>query len=75
MFISCCLFLIVKTLVQMPPPSSCWPPELAGKQCESNSNSEDKHIDIPKDNTDEWEINFKALKFQDKVASGTYGDL
>lgn len=59
----------------MPPPSSCWPPELAGKQCESNSNSEDKHIDIPKDNTDEWEINFKVLKFQDKVASGTYGDL
>jgi hypothetical protein len=54
--------------------SSCWPPELAGKQCPKNS-QEGSHVEIPKDNTDEWEINFKALAFQDKVASGTYGDL
>ncbi|KAK3131307.1 hypothetical protein QOZ80_6BG0504780 [Eleusine coracana subsp. coracana] len=60
---------------QMPSTSSCWPPELAGKQCQTNTNSKGKHIDVPKDNTDEWEINFKALKFEDKVASGTYGDL
>ncbi|TVU07561.1 hypothetical protein EJB05_40922, partial [Eragrostis curvula] len=58
---------------QIPSTSSCWPPELEGKQCGTNTN--DNHIDVPKDNSDEWEINFKALKFQDKVASGTYGDL
>ncbi|KAK3134600.1 hypothetical protein QOZ80_6AG0551200 [Eleusine coracana subsp. coracana] len=60
---------------QIPSTSSCWPPELAGKLCQTNTNSKGKHIDVPKDNTDEWEINFKALKFEDKVASGTYGDL
>jgi tRNA A-37 threonylcarbamoyl transferase component Bud32 len=59
---------------QMHSTSSCWPPELAGKQCPKNS-QEGSHVEIPKDNTDEWEINFKALAFQDKVASGTYGDL
>ncbi|KAG2614304.1 serine/threonine-protein kinase STY46-like isoform X4 [Panicum virgatum] len=59
---------------QMHSTSSCWPPELAGKQCPNNS-QEGSHVEIPKDNTDEWEINFKALAFQDKVASGTYGDL
>ena len=64
----------VKTLLQMHSTSSCWPPELAGKQCPNNS-QEGSHVEIPKDNTDEWEINFKALAFQDKVASGTYGDL
>ena len=64
----------VKTLFQMHSTSSCWPPELVGKQCLNNS-QEGSHVDIPKDNTDEWEINFKALAFQDKVASGTYGDL
>ncbi|CAN6206647.1 unnamed protein product, partial [Urochloa humidicola] len=53
--------------------SSCWPPELAGKQCPTDSQG--NHVEIPKDNTDEWEINFKALAFHDKVASGTYGDL
>ncbi|CAL5040804.1 unnamed protein product [Urochloa decumbens] len=58
---------------QMYPTSSCWPPELAGKQCLTDSQGD--HVEIPKDNTDEWEINFKALAFQDKVASGTYGDL
>ncbi|RLN12494.1 serine/threonine-protein kinase STY46 isoform X2 [Panicum miliaceum] len=59
---------------QMHSTSSCWPPELAGKQCPNNS-QEGSHVEIPKDNTDEWEINFKALAFQDKVASETYGDL
>ncbi|CAN6162672.1 unnamed protein product [Urochloa humidicola] len=59
--------------VQMYSTSSCWPPELAGKQCPIDSQV--NHVEIPKDNTDEWEINFKALTFQDKVASGTYGDL
>uniref|UniRef100_A0A0D9WU95 Protein kinase domain-containing protein n=1 Tax=Leersia perrieri TaxID=77586 RepID=A0A0D9WU95_9ORYZ len=58
---------------QMPSKSSCWPPELAGKQCLINSQV--NHVQIPKDNTDEWEINFEALNIQEKVASGTYGDL
>ncbi|BAF20531.1 serine/threonine-protein kinase STY46 [Oryza sativa Japonica Group] len=58
---------------QMPSKSSCWPPELAGKQ--SLINSQVNHVQIPKDNTDEWEINFDVLDIQEKVASGTYGDL
>ncbi|XP_062234050.1 serine/threonine-protein kinase STY8-like isoform X2 [Phragmites australis] len=66
-------FCIVKTLAQMHSTSTCWPPELAGKQCQTNLQG--NHVEIPKDNTDEWEINFEALIFQDKVASGTYGDL
>ncbi|KAJ1260800.1 hypothetical protein BS78_10G259900 [Paspalum vaginatum] len=58
---------------QMHSTSPCWPPELAGKQYPNDS--QNNHVEIPNDNTDEWEINFKALSFQDKVASGTYGDL
>ncbi|KAG8074570.1 hypothetical protein GUJ93_ZPchr0006g43104 [Zizania palustris] len=58
---------------QMPSAPSCWPPELAGNQCPINLQA--NHIQIPKDNSDEWEINFGVLTFQDKVASGTYGDL
>lgn len=57
----------------MPSKSSCWPPELSGKQ--SLINSQVNHVQIPKDNTDEWEINFDVLDIQEKVASGTYGDL
>uniref|UniRef100_A0A0E0HVP8 Protein kinase domain-containing protein n=1 Tax=Oryza nivara TaxID=4536 RepID=A0A0E0HVP8_ORYNI len=55
---------------QMPSKSSCWPPELSGKQ--SLINSQVNHVQIPKDNTDEWEINFDVLDIQEKVASGTY---
>uniref|UniRef100_A0A0E0E6I7 Protein kinase domain-containing protein n=1 Tax=Oryza meridionalis TaxID=40149 RepID=A0A0E0E6I7_9ORYZ len=58
---------------QMPSKSSCWPPELTGRQ--SLINSQINHVQIPKDNTDEWEINFDVLNIQEKVASGTYGDL
>ncbi|KAL5199961.1 hypothetical protein ABZP36_021164 [Zizania latifolia] len=58
---------------QIPSAPSCWPPELTGNQCPINLQA--NHVQIPKDNSDEWEINFGALTFQDKVASGTYGDL
>ncbi|XP_015694233.1 serine/threonine-protein kinase STY46 [Oryza brachyantha] len=58
---------------QMPSKSSCWPPELEGKQCLVNSQA--NHVQIPKDDSDEWEINFSVLTFHEKVASGTYGDL
>lgn len=34
-----------------------------------------KALQIPTDGTDVWEIDVKQLKFGDKVASGTYGDL
>uniref|UniRef100_A0A2P2JU42 non-specific serine/threonine protein kinase n=1 Tax=Rhizophora mucronata TaxID=61149 RepID=A0A2P2JU42_RHIMU len=33
------------------------------------------HLAIPNDGTDVWEIDPKYLKFETKVASGTYGDL
>ncbi|KAF9600451.1 hypothetical protein IFM89_009366 [Coptis chinensis] len=33
------------------------------------------HVKIPTDGTDVWEIDPRLLKFEDKVASGSYGDL
>ncbi|GLT86041.1 hypothetical protein SLE2022_042040 [Rubroshorea leprosula] len=33
------------------------------------------HVAIPNDGTDVWEIDMKHLKFEKKVASGSYGDL
>ncbi|XP_078441729.1 serine/threonine-protein kinase STY46-like isoform X2 [Wolffia australiana] len=32
-------------------------------------------VQIPTDGTDVWELDVKQLKFGDKIASGTYGDL
>ncbi|CAI9769782.1 unnamed protein product [Fraxinus pennsylvanica] len=36
---------------------------------------EPDHLRIPNDGTDVWEIDPKLLKFEHKVASGSYGDL
>ncbi|KAJ0586368.1 putative non-specific protein-tyrosine kinase [Helianthus annuus] len=33
------------------------------------------HVKIPTDGTDVWEIDAKLLKFENKFASGTFGDL
>ncbi|XP_074275711.1 serine/threonine-protein kinase STY46-like [Silene latifolia] len=33
------------------------------------------HVEIPNDGTDVWEIDARLLKFEKKVASGSYGDL
>ncbi|XP_042003230.1 serine/threonine-protein kinase STY46-like [Salvia splendens] len=33
------------------------------------------HLTIPSDGTDVWEINPQLLKFESKIASGSYGDL
>ncbi|KAJ6836861.1 serine/threonine-protein kinase STY46 isoform X1 [Iris pallida] len=33
------------------------------------------HVHIPTDGTDVWEIDFRLLKFETQVASGSYGDL
>ncbi|XP_042506766.1 serine/threonine-protein kinase STY46-like [Macadamia integrifolia] len=33
------------------------------------------HVKIPTDGTDVWEIDIRMLKFENKVASGSYGDL
>ena len=38
-------------------------------KCESD------RVEIPTDGTDVWEINPRHLKFEHKVASGSYGDL
>ncbi|XP_052308150.1 serine/threonine-protein kinase STY46 isoform X19 [Populus trichocarpa] len=38
-------------------------------KCDTN------HVAIPNDGTDVWEIDPKYLKFENKVASGSYGDL
>ncbi|CAN6463935.1 unnamed protein product [Victoria cruziana] len=33
------------------------------------------HVKIPNDGTDVWEIDLRFLKFEKKIASGSYGDL
>ncbi|KAG8057623.1 hypothetical protein GUJ93_ZPchr0002g24490 [Zizania palustris] len=38
-------------------------------------NSPADHVEIPTDGASEWEIDVKLLKFGNKVASGSYGDL
>ncbi|KAK3015156.1 hypothetical protein RJ639_005302 [Escallonia herrerae] len=38
-------------------------------------NCETDHLTIPNDGTDVWEIDPRQLKFENKVASGSYGDL
>ncbi|XP_068639775.1 serine/threonine-protein kinase STY46-like isoform X2 [Aristolochia californica] len=34
-----------------------------------------EHVKIPTDGTDVWEIDIRLLQFENKVASGSYGDL
>lgn len=36
---------------------------------------EPDHLTIPSDGMDVWEIDTRHLKFEHKVASGSYGDL
>lgn len=42
---------------------------------ETSIKSNHDHVEIPNDGTDVWEIDPKHLKFGNKVASGSYGDL
>lgn len=49
------------------------PPLSEHKLPETQSKS--KHVEIPTDGTDVWEIDLRHLKFEKKVASGSYGDL
>ncbi|KAJ4715928.1 putative Protein kinase [Melia azedarach] len=42
---------------------------------ETGMKSHPEHVEIPNDGTDVWEIDPKHLKFGNKVASGSYGDL
>ncbi|KAI4375811.1 hypothetical protein MLD38_013637 [Melastoma candidum] len=41
----------------------------------SGSQSDAKHVTIPRDGADVWELDPKCLEFENKVASGSYGDL
>ncbi|XP_077246744.1 serine/threonine-protein kinase STY46-like isoform X2 [Tasmannia lanceolata] len=42
---------------------------------QSGIESVPEHVKIPTDGTDVWEIDARLLKFENKVASGSYGDL
>lgn len=44
-------------------------------QGETQVESKSNHVKIPTDETDVWEIDVRMLKFEKKVASGSYGDL
>ncbi|XP_050228101.1 serine/threonine-protein kinase STY17 isoform X2 [Mercurialis annua] len=45
------------------------------KQIETRAESSPDHIEIPTDGTDVWEIDSNQLRIENKVASGSYGDL
>jgi hypothetical protein len=55
------------------PVSSSSPPSLEGLQVGENVPS--TSVKIPTDGGDVWEIDLKLLKFGNKVASGSNGDL
>ncbi|XWS67689.1 hypothetical protein CRYUN_Cryun04dG0027400 [Craigia yunnanensis] len=42
---------------------------------EMGTNGNQNYVVIPNDGTDVWEIDLRHLKFENKVASGSYGDL
>ncbi|KAJ9704523.1 hypothetical protein PVL29_002874 [Vitis rotundifolia] len=46
-----------------------------GEQEETGIKCESDFVTIPNDGTDVWEIDVRQLKFENKVASGSYGDL
>jgi len=50
-----------------------WSPKL--ENVEAAEEPLPEHVQIPTDGTDVWEIDFRLLKFENKVASGSYGDL
>lgn len=56
-----------------------WPNQLPPDPLDVNEQSpiksESDHLTIPSDGTDVWEIDPQQLKFEGKVASGSYGDL
>ncbi|KAK2665653.1 hypothetical protein Ddye_004227 [Dipteronia dyeriana] len=56
-----------------------WPSYLssspASEPDETSIKGNPDHVEIPNDGTDVWEIDPKHLKFGNKVASGSYGDL
>ncbi|XP_050232465.1 serine/threonine-protein kinase STY46-like isoform X2 [Mercurialis annua] len=55
-----------------------WPAQSLSPQSERKETKikcEPDHVAIPNDGTDVWEVDPKNLKFENKVASGSYGDL
>jgi hypothetical protein len=53
--------------------SHSWSTPVENIQIAENSAAD--HVEIPTDGASEWEIDVKLLKFGNKVASGSYGDL
>lgn len=50
-----------------------WSPKL--ENAEAAEEPFPDHVQIPTDGTDVWEIELRLLKFENKVTSGSYGDL
>jgi hypothetical protein len=48
---------------------------LVGEQNKTGVESLPDCVEIPSDGTDVWEIDTSLLKVENKVASGSYGDL
>ncbi|KAF5199604.1 Serine/threonine-protein kinase, partial [Thalictrum thalictroides] len=48
---------------------------VVNENSETGVKANSDHVKIPTDETDVWEIDVRMLKFEKKVASGSYGDL
>ncbi|PIA35552.1 hypothetical protein AQUCO_03500126v1 [Aquilegia coerulea] len=48
---------------------------VVNENVETGVKANSDHVKIPTDETDVWEIDVRMLKFEKKVASGSYGDL
>ncbi|KAK9164616.1 hypothetical protein Syun_005518 [Stephania yunnanensis] len=68
--------VIEKEMLKVEDKSSSGPNSLSSttkSQCGDKPDLD--HVKIPYDGTDDWEIDVRMLKFDKKVASGSYGDL
>lgn len=70
-----CMFLINCDILQEQSCSKQASISAASKQNETRIESIPDCVEIPSDGTDVWEIDTDHLKFENKVASGSYGDL
>ncbi|CAM8997671.1 unnamed protein product [Rhodiola kirilowii] len=58
-------------------PIPCWSPltMIENEETSGDKEEEHDHVKIPSDGLDVWEINIKKLKFETKIASGSFGRL
>lgn len=56
-------------------PITCWSPLTIDEETSEDKEEEHDRVKIPSDGIDVWEIDIKKLKFETKIASGSFGRL